>query len=381
VPGPLAGFTVIELAGLGPGPFAAMLLADMGAEVIRVDRPGGLARLHDPLNRGRRSVTVDLKHPEGAAVVRRLCRTSDALIEGFRPGVTERLGVGPDDCLAENPALVYGRMTGWGQDGPNAMLAGHDINYISLSGALATIGETDGPPVPPLNLVGDFGGGGMLLAFGIVCALLEAQRSGQGQVIDASMVDGASLLMAFIYGYRARGEWELERGANRLDGGAPYYSVYRCADGGYVSVGCLEPQFYKTFVTVIGADPALLERQLDRDSWRADRAAIAAILATKTRAEWCELLERTDACVAPVLDLEEAPRHPHNVDRGTFVDAGGVQMPGPAPRFSRTVPDAGAALVPGRDTVAVLEDAGFSAGEIKELIADRAVHMEEQSAG
>jgi alpha-methylacyl-CoA racemase len=272
-------------------------------------------------------------------------------------------------------------MTGWGQDGPNAMLAGHDINYISLSGALAAIGETDGPPVAPLNLVGDFGGGGMLLAFGIVCALLEAQRSGRGQVIDAAMVDGASLLMAFIYGYRARHDWELERGTNKLDGGAPFYSVYRCADGGYVSVGCIEPQFYEVFVTAIGADPALLERQLDRDAWRADRAAVAAVLARRTRDEWCELLERTDACVAPVLDLEEAPRHPHNVERGTFVDADGVLMPGPAPRFSRTVPEAGAALVPGRDTVAVLEDAGFSAEEIKGLIAAEAIHVEEQAAG
>jgi alpha-methylacyl-CoA racemase len=378
VTGPLAGFTVVELAGLGPGPFAAMLLADMGAEVIRVDRPGGLARDHDPLNRGRRSVTVDLKQPEGASVVRRLCRTSDALIEGFRPGVTERLGVGPDDCLAENPKLVYGRMTGWGQTGPNAMLAGHDINYISLSGVLAAIGPTDGPPIAPLNLVGDFGGGGMLLAFGVVCALLEAERSGQGQVIDASMVDGASLLMAFIYGFRARGDWQLERGTNRLDGGAPFYGVYRCADGGYVSVGCLEPQFYKVFVETIGADPALLDRQLDRAAWRADRDAIAAILATRTRAEWCEVLERTDACVSPVLDLAEAPGHPHNVERGTFVDFDGVAMPGAAPRFSRTDAVAGSALVPGRDTIDVLQRAGFSAQEIDALRASKTILQSEQ---
>jgi alpha-methylacyl-CoA racemase len=377
VAGPLAGFRVVELAGLGPGPFAGMLLSDMGADVVRIDRPGGQNRRHDALNRGRRSLTVDLKQPDGATVVRRLCRTSHALIEGFRPGVAERLGVGPDDCIAENPALVYGRMTGWGQTGPNAMLAGHDINYISLSGALAAIGPTGGPPTIPLNLVGDFGGGGMLLAFGVVCALLEAERSGQGQVIDASMVDGASLLMATIYGARARDEWRLERGTNKLDGGAPFYSVYRCADDGYVSVGCIEPQFFKVFVETIGADPALLDRQLDESAWPADRAAIASIIATRTRDEWCALLEHTDACVAPVLDLAEAPAHPHNVERATFLDRGGVVHPGPAPRFSRTVAEAGAPLVLGRHSVEVLRDAGFGDDEIDALLASKTIHQEE----
>jgi alpha-methylacyl-CoA racemase len=374
--GPLTGYRVVELAGLGPGPFAGMVLADMGADVIRVDRPGGLDRRHDPLNRGRRSVTIDLKQPDGAAVVRRLCRSSHAFIEGFRPGVAERLGVGPEDCRAENEALVYGRMTGWGQTGPNAMLAGHDINYISLSGVLAAIGPTGGPPVAPLNLVGDFGGGGMLLAFGVVCGILEAQRSGMGQVIDASMVDGASLLMAMMYGFRARGDWELERGANRLDGGAPFYAVYECAGGGFLSVGCIEPQFFKVFVETIGADPALLGRQDDKSAWPADKAAIAAILATRTRDEWCQVLEHTDACVAPILDMGEAPHHPHNVERGTFVDRDGIVLPGPAPRFSRTNPEAGDALVPGRHTVEVLRDSGFDDDEIEALLASGTIHEE-----
>jgi alpha-methylacyl-CoA racemase len=377
--GPLAGYRVVELAGLGPAPFAGMVLADMGADVIRIDRPGGLARPHDPLNRGRRSVTVDLKQPGGASVVRRLCRGSDALVEGFRPGVAERLGVGPDDCRAENPALVYARMTGWGQTGPNAPLAGHDINYISLSGALASIGPTAGPPVVPLNLVGDFGGGGMLLAFGVVCGVLEAQRSGQGQVIDASMVDGASLLMAMIYGARARDDWELARGTNRLDGGAPFYAVYRCADGGYLSVGCIEPQFFEVFVGIIGADPAMLDRQNDKASWPADRATIAAIIETRTRDEWCALLEHTDACIAPVLDLVEAPRHPHNVERGTFVEHAGVVHPGPAPRFSRTAPVTGEALTPGRHTLEVLRESGFDDDEVAALLTSGTIHQEQGS--
>jgi alpha-methylacyl-CoA racemase len=379
VAGPLTGFRVIELAGLGPGPFAAMVLADMGADVIRVDRRGGDVRPLDPLKRGRRSIFLDLKRPAGVDVVLRLCRSSHGLIEGNRPGVTERLGIGPDACMAENPALVYGRMTGWGQDGPNAARAGHDMNYISLSGALAAIGPTDGPPVPPLNLVGDFGGGGMVLAFGIVCGILEAQRSGQGQVIDASMVDGSALLMAAIYGYRARGEWELDRGTNRLDGGAPFYAVYECADGGHLSAGPIEPQFYGTFVRAIGADPGLLDRQLDRSAWPTDRDAIAAIIATKTRAEWCEILEGIDACVSPILDMGEVATHPHNIDRGTFIVQEEVLQPAPAPRFSRTQPVAGALHQPGGATHDVLRDAGFGPDEIESLIADGAVQLEEQA--
>jgi alpha-methylacyl-CoA racemase len=374
VAGPLTGIRVVELAGLGPAPFAGMMLADMGADVVRIDRPEPTdARPLDPLKRGRRSITVDLKQPEGKDVVLRLCAASDALIEGYRPGVAERLGIGPDECLGANPRLVYGRMTGWGQEGPYAQAAGHDINYISLTGALAAIGSTGGPPVAPLNLVGDFGGGGMLLAFGVVCGVLEAQRSGQGQVIDAAMVDGASLLMGMMYGFRARGEWELARGANRLDGGAPYYGIYECADGKHVSVGPLEPQFYKAFVEVTGADPGLLDRQPDKDRWAADREHIAGILATKTRDEWAELFEGVDACVAPILDMEEAAAHPHNVARGTYHVSEGVVHPSPAPRFSRTTPEVGEPYRAGAATADVLRDAGFAPDEIDELVAANVV--------
>lgn len=370
MPGPLAGITIVELAGLGPAPFAGMLFADMGAVVIRVDRPGATP-VRDPLNRGRRSIIVDLK-AGGADVVLRLCRSSDALIEGLRPGVTERLGIGPDACLAENPALVYGRMTGWGQAGPWAARAGHDINYISLTGALAAIGQTDGPPVAPLNLVGDFGGGGMLVAFGMVCALLEARKSGRGQVIDAAMVDGASLLMSMMYGLQARGEWSLERGRNKLDGGAPFYGVYECADGKYISVGAIEPQFWSRFVACIKGDPGLLERQLDKSSWATDRNEIERILATRTRDEWCEIFDG-DACVAPILDMSEAAAHPHMAERGTLLRRDGLFEPGPAPRFSRTQPSAGERHDPGGATVDVLREAGFSSDEVLSLIASGAV--------
>jgi alpha-methylacyl-CoA racemase len=377
MPGPLIGVTVVELAGLGPAPFAGMILADLGADVIRVDRPGTVPR-YDPLNRGRKSIMVDLK-AGGAAVVRRLCQNADALIEGLRPGVTERLGVGPEDCWAVNPALVYGRMTGWGQDGPWASRAGHDINYISLTGALAAIGPTGGPPVPPLNLVGDFGGGGMLLALGVVCAVLEAQRSGRGQVVDAAMVDGASLLMAMVYGFRGRGEWEVARGVNKLDGGAPFYGVYECAGGGYISVGAIEPQFFELFVRGIGADPGLLARQLDQECWAADRRAIAAIIATRTRDEWCDLLDG-DACVAPILDMTEVAGHPHLADRGTFLKREGALQPGPAPRFSRTPGVAGDAHTPGGATLEVLAAAGYTEPEIDSLLGAGTVHLEGELA-
>jgi len=376
--GPLQGFKVIELAGIGPGPFAGMMLADMGAEVLRVDRAQavrdeGPPSAHDVLGRGRRSVGVDLKHPAGREAVLRLVSRADALIEGFRPGVTERLGVGPDDCMRRNPRLVYGRMTGWGQDGPYAAMAGHDINYIALSGTLAMIGRSGDPPTPPINLVGDFGGGGMLLAYGVVCGLLETARSGQGQVIDAAMVDGAALQAAMMYGLRAAGTWRDERGSNLLDTGAWYYEVYETADGGYVSFGSLEPQFFQEMlrITGLGADVDGLgpvPDPSDRSTWPALKERMAALIKTRTRAEWCDLFEGSDGCFAPVLGPAEAPSHPHNQQRGTFLELAGVVQPSPAPRFSRTPgevsrPPARA----GQDTDDALRDWGFGADEVSEL--------------
>src|SRR5579884_726382 len=372
--GPLAGVRVIEVAGIGPGPFAGMMLADMGADVIRVDRAqsvrGGDPD-HPPLDllaRGRRSVGVDLKNPAGAATVLRMVEGSDALIEGFRPGVAERLGIGPKECLERNPALVYGRMTGWGQEGPYAAAAGHDINYIALSGTLHPIGRAGGPPVPPLNLVGDFGGGGMLLAFGVVCALLEAANSGEGQVVDAAMVDGAAILMSFMHGFDSVGLWNQERGTNMLDSGAHYYDAYETSDGKYVSVGSIEPQFYAELLRLTGLDGEDLPGQNDRDHWPAMKERLAAIFRTKSREEWCEIMEGTDVCFAPVLGMREAPDHPHNVARSTFVEVDGLRQAAPAPRFSRT-PGAiqGPAAPAGRDTDAVLSDWGFDDDEIAEL--------------
>jgi alpha-methylacyl-CoA racemase len=343
--GPLAGYRIVEFAGIGPGPFAAMLLADMGATIVRLDRPDdtGLgierpSRFSLP-NRGRPSAAVDLKHPDGVALALDLVACADALIEGFRPGTMERLGLGPEVCLARNPRLVYGRMTGWGQDGPLAQAAGHDLNYIALTGALNAIGRAGHAPTPPLNLVGDYGGGSLYLAFGIVCALLEAQRSGQGQAVDAAMVDGAASLMTPFYGLRAAGIWSDERGDNFLDSGAPHYEVYACADGTYVSVAPLEPKFREAFFRLIDVDLADLPPIGERASWPAIKAAVAERMATKTRAEWCALLEGTDACFAPVLSFEEAPSHPHIRARHTFIEVDGVTQPAPAPRFSRTIPD------------------------------------------
>jgi alpha-methylacyl-CoA racemase len=379
--GPLQGITIIELAGIGPGPFCGMMLADMGAEVIRVDRAGSVPAEApdrppaDPLARGRRSVGVDLKHPDGVETVLTLVDRADGLIEGFRPGVTERLGLGPDVCLGRNPRLVYGRMTGWGQDGPYATAAGHDINYIALSGALSTIGRSGEAPVAPLNLVGDFGGGGMYLAFGMVCGILEASRSGAGQVIDAAMVDGAASLMNMIWGFKAMGFWESERGTNMLDTGAPFYDVYRCSDGEYVSIGSIEPQFYAELLerTGFGEQPDLAP-QMDRSQWPAMKERVAELFATRTRAEWCAVLEHTDVCFAPVLSPEEATAHPHNAQRGTFIDVGGVTQAGPAPRFSRTAP---ATPEPpphaGQQTDEVLARFGFGAERIAELRASGAV--------
>ena len=362
--GPLAGVRVVEIAGIGPGPFAAMVLADMGADVVRVDRAasvsgGDPARPpQDVMNRGRRSIGVDLKHPDGVETVLALVEGADALIEGFRPGVTERLGIGPDACLARNPRLVYGRMTGWGQDGPMAAMAGHDVNYISIAGALGAIGRPDERPQPPLNLVGDFGGGGMLLAFGIVCGVLEARGSGQGQVIDTAMVDGTALLTTFIHGFSAMGIWNDERGTNMLDSGAHYYEVYECAGGGFVSVGAIEPQFYAELLAGTGlTDDPELARQQDRSAWPELKERLAEAFRTKTRDEWAQIFDGTDACVTPVLSLAEAPSHPHLVARGTFTENEGIVQPAPAPRFSRTAPSISRPPAhPGQHTDEILAD-------------------------
>jgi alpha-methylacyl-CoA racemase len=381
VPGPLTGTTIIELAGIGPGPFAGMMLADMGAEVIRVERPGGnpMAALgHSVMFRSRRSIAVDLKQPAGAEVVLRLVADADAIFEGFRPGVAERLGVGPDACLERNPRLVYGRMTGWGQDGPLAPAVGHDINYIALSGALHAIGRAGGPPVPPLNLVGDFGGGGMLLAYGMVCALLHAARTGEGQVVDAAMVDGSAALMAMFYGLRTQGLHTDERGTNLLDTGAPFYDVYETADGQWVSLGPLEPQFFDAFCSLLDLDGDLRASQGDLARWPELRAVIAERIAARPRAEWDALLLGTDACYAPVLSLEDAPAHPHNRARGTFVEVDGGMQPAPAPRFTATPPDDPRPDRPaGADTRTVLQAAGFDDDEIARLSADGAIGLDE----
>lgn len=375
--GPLQGIKIVELAGIGPGPFCAMMLADMGAEVIRVDRltAKGTGSKRDVYLRGRRSIAVDLKHPDGVETVLRLLETADALIEGFRPGVMERLGLGPEICLARNPRLVYGRMTGWGQTGPLKDAAGHDINYIALTGALHAIGRKGEKPVPPLNLIGDFGGGGMMLAFGIVCALLEARQSGQGQVIDAAMTDGVAALMAIIYGRKALGHWSNQRGVNMLDGGAHFYDTYECADGKYVAIGSIEPQFYALLLQHCGlADDATFQSQMNRQHWPELKAKLTTVFKTKSRAQWCELMEGSDVCFAPVLDLDEAPNHPHNQARGTFVNLDGVMQPAPTPRFSRTV----AAIqcppaLAGEQTEEALADWGFSANEIAALLHSRAI--------
>ena len=330
--GPLAGYRVVELAGIGPGPFCGMVLADLGADIVRVDRPGGAAgSTYDVVGRGRRSVALDLKSAAGREGCLALIERADALIEGFRPGVMERLGLGPAECHARNPRLVYGRMTGWGQDGPWAKTAGHDINYIALTGALWSIGRQDERPPPPLNLIGDYGGGGILLALGILAALLEAKGSGRGQVVDAAMTDGAALLMSVFYGLHASGRWANAREANRLDGACPYYDTYVCADGKFVAVGALEPQFFALLLKGLGLDPARYAEREDQARWPAIRADFAAVFRTKSRDAWAVIFDGSDACVAPVLDLEEAPRHPHNAARATFADAHGVLRPAAAP--------------------------------------------------
>jgi alpha-methylacyl-CoA racemase len=372
--GPLQGIRVLEIAGIGPGPFAAMVLADMGADVLRIDRTswvqgGDPAKPpFDLLNRGRRSVGVNLKHPESAATILRLVEAADVLLEGFRPGVMERLGLGPDACLGRNPRLIYGRMTGFGQSGPLAHAAGHDINYIALAGALAHIGRAGEKPLPPLNLVGDFGGGGLLLAFGVAAALVERASSGRGQVVDAAMVDGAALLMTLIHGLRHVGLWRDERGTNLLDTGSHFYDTYETADGKYVSIGSIEPQFYAELLRLAGLDGEPLPAQMNRAQWGAMKARLTEVFRTKTRDEWCKIMEGSDVCFAPVLTMGEAYEHPHNVARETFVEVAGRKQPAPAPRFSRTP---GAVRRPpphaGQHTDEALADWGFSPEEISKL--------------
>lgn len=372
--GPLQGFRVVELASEGPVSFCAMLLADLGAEVLRVDRPAGsVAPDGRPprdavLGRGRRSVAVDLKHPDGTETVLRLIERADAFLEGFRPGVAERLGLEPDACHARNPRLVYGRATGWGQAGPLAQAAGHDINYVALSGLLSAVGRAGQPPTPPLAVTGDFGGGGAFLAVGVLAALLEAQRSGTGQVVDAAAVDGAAALMGVFYGLHSTGDWNDERGTNLLDSGAPFYDCYETADGEYVAIGALEPKFFADLVQRLGLAGENLPAQYDRDGWPRLRKRLAETFRTRTRQEWCDLLEGTDSCFAPVLRLGEAPHHPHNQERGVFLERDGVVHPAPAPRLSRTPAGiAGPAPRSGQDTAAALADWGFDPADIERL--------------
>jgi alpha-methylacyl-CoA racemase len=376
--GPLHGISVIEIASLAPAPFGCMILSDLGADVLRVERPEACRpdapAPVDPLTRGRRSIGINLKDPAGVDLLLQLTDSADVLVEGFRPGVTERLGFGPDVCAARHPGLIYARMTGWGQDGPLAPTAGHDIDYIAISGALHPIGRNGERPVPPLNLVGDFGGGGMLLAVGILAALVERRRSGLGQVVDAAMVDGSALLTSFIYGLRATGAWRDERGVNLLDGGAPFYDTYATADGRYVAVGALEPQFYAALLVGLGLTDAGLPAQMDVTGWPVLRARFTEVFAQRTRDEWAGVFEGTDACVSPVLSPAEAAAHPHNAARGVFAEVGGVRQPAPAPRFGRSVAEQPRPPARrGADTDTVLGGLGIDPQRIAELRASGVV--------
>ena len=374
--GPLTGIRVVEMAGIGPGPFTAMMLSDLGAEVIRVDRLShkGIGHRANVLNRGRKSIAVDLKNPRGVETTLRLIRQADVVLEGFRPGVMERLGLGPEKCLSVNPRLIFGRMTGWGQTGPLSQAAGHDINYISIAGALGAMGYADRPPAPPLNLVGDFGGGAMYLLTGILAALVERATSEQGQIIDAAMSDGTASLLSPFFGLMAMNMWTTDRFSNRLDGGAFYYGSYECSDGRYISIGSLEPQFYALLLEKAEITDPEFQEQLDEAAWPAKREKLTQLFKTKTRQQWCDIMEGTDVCFAPVLDLEEAPNHPHNIDRKTFVELDGVVQPAPAPRFSRTQGEIqGPAAMAGEHTREVLSAWNFSDQEIGELQAARAI--------
>ena len=378
--GPLSGYRIVEIAGIGPGPFAAMMLADMGAEVIRVDRaqsvrgPAPEAPFFDLLQRGRKNIAIDLKNPQGVETLLQLIEKADAVIEGFRPGVMERLGIGPDVCLARNPKLVFGRMTGWGQEGMYGQAAGHDINYISLAGALAHFARPGETPLPPLNMVGDFGGGGMFLAYGVVCALLEAQKSGKGQVVDTAMVDGAAVLMTMFWAFKSIGMHdENNPGTNLLDTGAHFYDAYRCKDDKFISIGSIEPQFYAELLRLTGldADPEFASH-MDRTKWSSLKPKVTAVFATKTQAEWCAIMEATDVCFAPVLTMSEAAQHPHNKERNTFVESHGVMHPAPAPRFSRTKTSLDQPPAhPGQHTSEVLTAWGI--GDVESLIASGAI--------
>ncbi len=374
--GPLHGVTVVEMAAIGPCPFAVMLLADMGARVIRIDRPPRPRRAIDDytandtlLDRGRESVAIDLKQDEGVKVALDIVEGADILVEGFRPGVMERLGLGPEACHRRKPSLVYGRMTGWGQTGPLAQAAGHDLNYVALTGALWTMGSAARPPPPPLNLVGDYGGGALYLALGVVAALHEAGRTGRGQVVDAAMVDGAASLMTMMYSLKSRGNWRPAREANVIDGGAHFYGTYACADGKYLALGALEPHFYRELLERCGIADAAFDAQWDEGQWPALKARMAELLRTRTRDEWCRVLEGTDACVAPVLDMDEAPAHPHMAARATFVERDGVMQPGPAPRFERPAAPVAPAPRIGAHTHAVLRELGVDDSRRAQLLA------------
>ena len=365
---PLSGIRVIEMAGIGPAPFCAMMLADMGAEVIRIDRHGDtfLGGGGTVIERGRRNLILDLKQDEAKAIVKRLLAQADVLIEPYRPGVMERLGLGPEDCWAINPKLVYGRMTGWGQDGPLAKTAGHDINYIAFSGALHAMGQGDEPPSPPLHLVGDMGGGAMMLAYGIVCALFESQRSQKGQVVDAAITSGASLISTMYYALMKQGLWNVERDANLLDGGAPFYRCYRCADDKFIAIGAIEPQFYQLLVELCGVQhQAIFQEQMNRALWPQQKQAWAELFATKTQAQWCEILEGTDACFSPVLDFNEAVHYAHHQARDSFQQIDGIACPTPGPILSRTPATAGEVHPAGAHTAAILQSLGYSAEEIQ----------------